>query len=346
VVKDALEGSEVNLAATVALRKPLRPMIPRVWSTGTAEGAVKGWDTRGRGRKEGSRKFTLPNGRIIDVSYDHATQDTQLAQIRAEELARLPQNVRDAFAKGVDTEGIYRKDGQWTPERQALHEQIISSYLEGHAPQTHPQLEIVAGGTASGKSDAAAEVKSRLTDFVYANTDNVRAMLPEIGAFVGNDKQGLLQEEAGHLRDQIIDTASRAGMNIVLDAPGSHGIINFAHTAEERGYTVGVDYVHRDVEASQASAINRKYGATDLSDLRDVPASITFNSHSKARSALQGLSSGGRTLRVYDNQGDRSVVYHRDASGKVRVYNENRLGVIAHGQNSSLPELSDSTFTH
>lgn len=336
----------MNLAATVAMRKPLRPAIPRLWSTGTAEGAVKGWDTRGRGRKEESRKFTLPNGRIIDVSYDHATQDAQLAQIRAEEMAKLPQNVREAFAKGVDTEGIFRKDGQWTPERTALHNEIINSYLEGHLPQAHPQLEIVSGGTASGKSDASKEVKGRLGDYVYANTDYIRAMLPEIGAFVGNDKQGLLQEEAGHIRDAVLDQASKLGMNIVLDAPGSHGIINFANTAEERGYTVGVNYVHRDVESSQASAVSRKYGATELADLRDVPNSVSFNSHLKARGALQGLQSGGRALRVYDNQGDRSVVYHRDAGGKVRVYNEYRLGVIAHGQNGSLPEISDSTFSH
>jgi|SRR5580698_150031 predicted ABC-type ATPase len=337
----------MNLQAAVALRKPLpRPSIKRVWASGTSEGAVKGWDTRGRGRKEESRKFTLPNGREIDVSHDPATQDAQLEKIRQEELAKLPENVREAFAKGVDTKGVFQKDGSYAPERQAMHDQIITSYLEGHQPQAEPRLEIVAGGTASGKSMASAEIKNQMSDYVYANTDNIRAMLPEIGAFVGNDKQGLLHEEASDIRDRMLDLATKAGYNVVLDAPGSHGVINFANTAEGRGYTVGVSYVHRDVESSQDGAVDRKYNATDLSDLRDVPRSVTFGSHLKARGALQGLAAVANELKVYNNQGERGLVYWRDADGKVRVYNGDKLGVIAHGQNSSLPEIPDSTFSH
>ena len=328
----------MNLAATVALRKPLRPQIKSIWAYGTSEGVAKAWDTRGRGRT-----FTLPNGRTFEVSNDHATQDAQLAKIRAEELAKLPKETQDAFAKGVDTEGLFKKDGQYTPERQAIHEQIVTSYLEGHSPQAHPQLEIVAGGTASGKSSAAEEVKTRMTDFVVANTDHIRAMLPEIGAFVGNDKQGLLQNEAGDVRDLLLAKASEARMNILLDAPGSHGVVNFANAAEERGYTVGVDYVHRDVESSQAQAVERKYRADDLADLREVPRDVTFGSNAKARSVIGALQKG-RAFRVYDNQGNRDVVYQRDANGKVRVYNGDRLGVIASGQNSNLPKIADSTF--
>lgn len=336
----------MNLQAAVALRKPLpRPSIKRAWASGTSEGAVKGWDTRGRGRKEESRKFTLPNGREIDVSHDPATQDAQLEKIRQEELAKLPSNVREGFAKGVDTQGIFRKDGEWSDERKAVHDQIVGSYLEGHQPQANPRLEIVAGGTASGKSMASNEIKGRMSDFIYANTDNIRAMLPEIGAFVGNDKQGLLQEEAGMVRDRLLDAASKAGVNIVLDAPGSNGIVDFAKTAEDRGYSVGVNYVHRDVESAQDGAMGRKYHATDLSDLRDVPKDITFGSHAKARRAFEPLQRD-REVRVYDNQGQNGLVYWRDADGKTRVYNGDSLGVIAHGQNNQLPEIPDSAFGH
>lgn len=330
----------MNLAATVALRR--KPSIPRAWAYGTSEGVAKAWDTRGRGRK-----FTLPNGRSFEVSGTPAEQDAQLAQIRKEELAKLPPETREAFAKGVDTEGLFIKDGQWTPEREALHEQIITSYLEGHKPQANPRLEIIAGGTASGKGAVAREIKGKMSDFVYANSDNIRAMLPEIGAFVGNDKQGLLQEEAGHVRDQLLSMASKAGMNIVLDAPGSHGIVNFAnHVEGELGYKVGVTYVHRDPESAAESAQKRKYEAQDLSDLREVPNYVTYGSHTKAREAIGALSKG-RDFSVYDNQRgfNQPPVYSRDAGGKVKVYNEERVGVIAHGQSKQFPEISDSTFS-
>ena len=331
----------MNLAATVALRKPLRPQIPRVWAYGTSEGVTKAWDTRGRGRK-----FTLPNGRNFELHGTNAQQDEQLAWIRKEELAKLPPEVQQAFSKGVDTEGIFRKDGQWTPEREALHTEIINSYLEGHQPQANPRIEIIAGGTASGKGAVAKEVQGRMQDYVYANSDNIRAMLPEIGAFVGNDKQGLLQEEAGHVRDQLLDVASKAGMNIVLDAPGSHTIVNFANEAEKNGYAVAVNYVHRDPESSAQSALGRKYTADHLSDVRDVPNWVTYGSHTKARSAIGALQKG-REFTVYDNQQgfNKPPVYQRSADGKVKVYNEERLGVIAHGQSKEFPDISDSTFS-
>ena len=329
----------MNLAATVAMHR--KPEIPRAWASGTSEGVTKAWDTRGRGRK-----FTLPNGRSFEVKGTNSEQDAQLAQIRKEELAKLPQEVRDGFAKGIDTEGMFRKDGKWTDERKAIHADIINSYLEGHQPQANPRLEVIAGGTASGKGFAAKDIKGKMPDYVYANSDNIRAMLPEIGAFVGNDKQGLLQEEAGHVRDELLDVASKAGMNIVLDAPGSHTVVNFANTAEQMGYKVGVTYIHRDPESAAASAIGRKYEANDLSDLREVPNYVTYGSHTKARGAIGALSKD-REFTVYDNQKafNQPPVYSRDASGKVKVYNEERLGVIAHGQSKQFPEIADSTFS-
>jgi predicted ABC-type ATPase len=331
----------MNLAATVALRKPLQPQIPRVWAYGTSEGVTKAWDTRGRGRK-----FTLPNGRSFELKGTNAQQDEQLAWIRKEELAKLPPEVQQAFSKGVDTQGIFSKDGKYSDEREAVHAEIVGSYLEGHKPQANPRLEVIAGGTASGKGGIAKEVQGRMQDYVYANSDNIRAMLPEIGAFVGNDKQGLLQEEAGYVRDQLLAAASKAGMNIVLDAPGSHSIVNFASEAEKQGYTVAVNYVHRDPQSAAESALGRKYTADHISDVRDVPNWVTYGSHTKARSAIGALSKG-REFTVYDNQQgfNKPPVYQRSADGKVKVYNEERLGVIAHGQSNEFPEISDSTFS-
>lgn len=259
-------------------------------------------------------------------------------------MAKLPLNVQQAFKRGVDTQGIYSENGVYTPERQALHAQIVGTFLEGHQPQENPMISIVGGGTASGKSAASADAKQGMNDFVYVNSDDVRAMLPEIGAFVGNDKQGLLHEEAGMIRDMILAKASEGRLNIILDAPGSQSIVDFADKMKGRGYGVSYSYVHRDVDSSTEQASKRKYSATDLSNLRDVPPEVTFGSHMKARMAMDKLQRVANDFRVYDNElgfnTGNNLVYHRDANGKVLVYNKDRMRAISYGQDKRLPKIT------
>jgi hypothetical protein len=301
----------------------------------------------GQQESTGTRSFTLPNGTSFSVSNVPALQDAQLATFRAQELAKLPPNVQEAFKQGVDTQGIFSENGVYTPERQALHDQIISTYLEGHQVQANPKVIIVGGGTASGKSGASKDAKNELHDFVYINTDDVRAMLPEIGAFVGNDNQHLLHEEAGYIRDRILGAATEAHLNIILDAPGSQGIVDYASRAEKKGYGVAYYFVHRDVESAMPAAMGRKYHATTLSDLRDVPKPRTFESHGKARGAVDKLQRGNREFRVYDNElgfnTRQNLVFHRTADGKVLVYNKERVGAISHAKDE-LPQIPESIF--
>ena len=333
------EVNRVNLQASIALRfgGPGSGCNPAV-----AEPRCGRPSGNGKEESQG-REFTTPTGTKFTLSNDPTLQDAQLATIRAQEMAKLPQNVQDAFKRGVDTQGIYSENGKYTPERQAMHEQIVSTFLENHQPQANPKVIIVGGGTASGKSGASADAAKELNDFVYVNSDNVRAMLPEIGAFVGNDKQGLLHEEAGMIRDMILAKASEAHMNMIVDAPGSQGLVDFADKVQNRGYGVSYYYVHRDVDSATDQASKRKYTATDLSNLRDVPTEVTFGSHMKARSVVDKLQRGNRDFRVYDNEmgfnTGKNLVYHRNADGKIVVYNKDRMGAIGNGQDKRLPKI-------
>lgn len=325
-----------------------------LYAYGTPEGVEKAWDTRGRGRKEtpttGSRKFTLPNGRVIDVPYGKAKQDAFLEQVRAEELAKLPQRVQDGYANNLGNDKIFAKDGVYETQRiNDVHQPIEEHYQNMATPVAEPKLILIAGGTASGKSGAAAAAKAELgKNFVGLNSDEIRAMLPEAGAFVGNDKQGLLHEEAGQLRDDILNKGLQRGVNIVLDAPGSDNIADLLDRAEKQGYTVEVKYVHRDLDSALQSAGQRKYLATELSDLRDVPVSHTVGSHNKARVAL-GRETRGRKFEVYDKEPDVSqspVVFSRDRRGNVdwTLYNQDRVEGIKYGQSERVPKIPDEVF--
>lgn len=321
---------------------------------GTSEGVEKSWDTRGRGRKEipttGSRTFTLPSGRVIDVPYGKEKQDAYLAQVRQEELAKLPQRVQDGYAKGEGNDKIFAKDGVYETDRvMNVHNPEFSKYAGMATPVANPKFIAVLGGTASGKSGATYDAKTELgKNFMGLNTDEIRADLPEAGAFAGNDKHGLLHEEAGYLRDRILATGIDRGVNIVLDAPGSQHVADMLDQAERAGYTVEVKYVHRDLDSSLGSAADRKYMATELSDLRDVPMNHTIGSHNNARNALD-RETRGRKFDVYDKEPDIAkspVVFSRDRRGNVdwTRYNQDRVEAIKHGQTNRVPKIQDGVF--
>lgn len=298
--------------------------------------------------KRGARTFELPNGRVISVPYKRKDQEKALAKIRNEELAKLSPEVKQAYEAGKDSTALYSKDGVWRPEREALHQSIMREYLSGIKAQEQPTMMVVAGGTASGKSAASKDALEVVKDALYVNADDIRSMLPEISAFLGNGQQGFLHEEAGYIRDRILAAGMEGRSNIVLDAVGSGSVVKLMSEAEKQGYRTSVYYVHRDLESALSGAAKRKYFTDQLSDLRDVPEEATVAMHVKARSSLADLAKG-RELKVYDREPNfddkKNIVYWRDHKGVVKTYNEDSIRRIAHGQrHKSIPEIADAVF--
>jgi zeta toxin len=110
-----------------------------------------------------------------------------------------------------------------------------------------------------------------MPDAVYANTDEIRAMLPEFDLVEGTDKAGLLQEEAGDVRDQLLAEAVTLGVNIVWDAPGSPWVADYLTEIENQGYTITIAYTHRGIRESKQAASYRAKHASNRADRRVVP---------------------------------------------------------------------------
>jgi hypothetical protein len=252
------------------------------------------------------------------------------------------------LSSGVETRAFYAdENGEYTPERQALHDELVDQQLNGHADQEEPHLTLTSGGTASGKSDAARKAQEEMRDCVYVNTDEMRALLPEFSLVEGTDKAGLLQEEAGDVRDQLLAGAVVSKMNVIWDAPGSPRVADHLNEIQKRGYRVTIAYTHRPVEEAKAAAVYRAKHASNRADRRVVPDTVIEDSHRKARAGFGAMAAiPGREVIIYDKTGKprgapADVIYHRTAMGEVQVYDEGRVRHFATG---AKPQIDESVF--
>jgi predicted ABC-type ATPase len=250
---------------------------------------------------------------------------------------------------GIDTKSFFSEpNGGYTDERVMLHDRLVDEQLSGHHRQFQPHLTITSGGTASGKTDAAKKARETLGDSVYVNTDVMRARLPEFALIKGTDKAGLLQEEAGDIRDQLLSEAIESRMNVVWDAPGSSAVAAvISDIQEEDGYTITIAYTHRPVDEAKVAAKHRAQNASNPADQRIVPDDVIEASHRKAREGFGIMAHvPGREVIVYDKTGKSQgspadVIYHKAATGEVSVHVHEQVKRFA---TSGKPQMDLSIF--
>lgn len=185
-------------------------------------------------------------------------------------LLKQPHMDADKLASEVtagrarDTEHLHRKLnangslGAYSPERKALHEQILSNMLQGKGVHGADSRAIfTAGGPASGKS--GLEKFGMLTlpkDVVHADPDTIRTMLPEYKALVKAgraDASSLTHEEASHLAKVLTRLALGRQHHILVDTVGDSGKGKFAgkiKQAQAAGHKVSVHYATTDVKTA------------------------------------------------------------------------------------------------
>lgn len=250
-------------------------------------------------------------------------------------MAAIPTWSEDQIKAGIDTKTFYSDGkGNYGPARHAIHDKIVDAKLAKHRTQSNPQLILVSGGTASGKTSAADKALDDIDDAIYVNTDEIRAKLPEFKFVEGTDQAGLLQEEAGDIRDQILTEASLAGLNVVLDAPGSPYLADSLKKIERRGYQIEIAYTHRPVAEAKIAAKHRAENAKNPADRRRIPESVIEASHRKARAGLNAMAEPKRQIVVYDKTGKNigepaNVIYHRTFNGEVRINQHAQMALFA-----------------
>ncbi len=252
----------------------------------------------------------------------------------------------DVATKTFDLDSDTR---DYRSDRKEIHQAILRRFLEGSSTSEQQKLFLACGGAASGKTEAVKRIRSDAPDAVFVNTDEIRVLLPEFAVIQGTDKAGLLQEEAGDIRNDLLAAAFRNRFDVILDAPGSLSVSELVTLAEQIGYVISINYTHRPVEESKELSAFRAKHAANLADQRVVPDEVIVSSHRKAREGFAAMANPvfTREIRIFDKTGKKrgeeaDLIYFRSSIGRVGAFDRERLEVFA----SCEPPSIDRSVLH
>jgi len=190
------------------------------------------------------------------------------------------EKLRDVNARIAETTptNVKHKDaaGNWTPERQALHAEIIQRFIspervERAKPKDgeKPTFTVLGGRGGSGKSWFEGNVYDPETAVVL-DSDEIKKMLPEYKGWNAAE----VHEESGEIFDQITELAKENGVNLVHDATMKNPVKAKALVEgfKKDGYRIEAHYMHLPRQEAAKRAVDRFLGPTG----RYVPPNIVL----------------------------------------------------------------------
>lgn len=128
-------------------------------------------------------------------------------------------------AREPDTQTKYKgPSGQYTPERAALHAQIVHGLVDPVPVSAHPVVYTMGGGGGSGKSFVLGAGVVDVPDKAHAahiNADDIKLDLPEYQEKASKKDPtaaGHVHEESSDVTKEAIAAAQTAHKDVVLDA--------------------------------------------------------------------------------------------------------------------------------
>lgn len=189
--------------------------------------------------------------------------------------------VAKAKAKGIDEEGNFREDslnmhtsanGELTPEREALHNEIIDDFLSKGGSKKGIAYNL-GGAPANGKSTLVdSKLIGNPENVVHIDPDQIKARLPEYKAMTSaGDFQAasFTHEESSLISKKLLAKANERKLDMVVDGVGDGGIDKIeAKVAgmKRAGFYTRADYVSLDTDLSLNLATARA-----LKTGREVP---------------------------------------------------------------------------
>jgi predicted ABC-type ATPase len=266
-------------------------------------------------------------GKVIDA---HAGQ-VRAAREPAKPLASAPpgkfaETAKTVPVESVDTDTVARyrnPDGTWKPDRQALHDQIVSDLLDSHKPQANPVMVFMGGGSASGKS-TTLKPRINVPDAVTVDADAIKEKLPDYQAGLRAGNPGAAadaHEESSYLTKLVTAEAQRRKMNVLVDGVGDDTAGKTAKkitAARQAGYRVNGAYVTLDTEEAvrRSEERGRKEG-------RVVYPTVIRANHAGVSRVFPELVQGGLfdSAELWDNNVKPPVLIGTTEGGRWQVRN-------------------------
>jgi predicted ABC-type ATPase len=286
------------------------------------------WDDTINSATEGMKEMEANKAAIVEAlsKVDPNSMEARVSSIIDQSVTGTAGRVAKAEAlmkEGAATDSLVESGGfkidtgevdakgkpitTWTPERQALHDNIINDLLteakmeaatpaEGEAPR----LDMIGGRAGAGKSwftDAERGGPIDKTKSFYVSSDDIREKLPGYAGW----NSGLFHEEAGDITYDLVAKLREAKVNVIYDAtmktfPKIAKLID-EYTAA--GYDVNGYFMSTTPETSAIRAMQRfKAGG------RYVPIDVVLGSTTN-EATFQKLESKFSKWSMYDNNADK-----------------------------------------
>jgi predicted ABC-type ATPase len=207
---------------------------------------------------------------------------------------------------------VKQPDGSYafSPERQALHDEIIAKAMEGKQRVENPVFNVLGGGPATGKTNIVnSEMGAHLRDSnttLMTNSDLMKEQLPEYAQMVADKNpaaSAYVHEESSYLARRLQQAGFERGCNVTLDGTGDSSPSKLQATlanARAHGYSVHGTYVDVSVDTAIARAHSRGQRTG-----RFVPESVIRNTHSAVATSVR------ENYRTFDSLS----VFNTDAGG-------------------------------
>lgn len=205
----------------------------------------------------------------------------ELPEDKKKQLAEVEKKI----AEGTPTDQLYRdEEGNWTPERAALHDKIVEEIMGTATPvEGVPEVVITGGLPGAGKSTVLKQRGEEFSNFIHLDSDRIKGMLPEYEGW----NAGLLHEESSLILERIMEKAIEGNYNVIYDATLKtySSAEEIVRSFEDLGYNSRIIFADVPMETAMHRAINRFFGESG----RYVPLHYLATHDQKNVATLNGL---------------------------------------------------------
>lgn len=206
------------------------------------------------------------------------------------------------------------ENGNLTPERAALHKQIIDALIKGKKPVGEgetPVMVMYGGGPASGKSSVLGKMYENPDEAttVTIDPDEIKKYLPGYldMAKVDDGAAGFYHEESSMIAKQLAEVLFKENYNTIYDGTGDGSVKSVMakiNGARSRGYKVNAAYVTVDTDEALRRNQKRYDDALARGETARLPdPNIVRITHKKVTQILSQLSGEFDDVKLFDNNG-------------------------------------------
>ena len=204
------------------------------------------------------------------------------------------------------------ENGKLTPEREAVHREIIDSLLEGKIPvEGQATMTMLGGGPASGKSSVMNPDTSNDPHAVTVDPDAMKHLLPGFKEMAVKDPNAAsyYHEESSALAKRFSEIAYKENYNVIYDGTGDGSTASVQKKidgARANGYKVEAKYVSIDTEEAVRRNQKRYDDAIAKGETpRLPPVDRVIATHTKCTDISVAMAGKFDYIEIWDNNGAR-----------------------------------------